>query len=60
MVDYKGQARAEKILTWCFVIICTPAWFYGYVKQDFKIPFYTWVVATVLSMLVRVDKKEDL
>ncbi|ETN24249.1 hypothetical protein PPTG_00657 [Phytophthora nicotianae INRA-310] len=52
MVDYKGQARAETLLVVCFVVICTPAWIYGYFQQDFSYPFQAWVAATVLSALL--------
>jgi hypothetical protein len=52
MVDYKGQSRAETLLVVCFVVICTPAWIYGYLQQDFTHPFQAWVAATVLSALV--------
>lgn len=55
MVDYKGQALAEKLLVVCFVVICTPAWIYGYVQQDFSYPFRAWVAATAVSALVRPD-----
>ncbi|KAK1931507.1 hypothetical protein P3T76_012836 [Phytophthora citrophthora] len=53
MVDYKGQARAETLLVVCFVVICTPAWIYGYFQQDFTYPLQAWMAATVLSALVR-------
>lgn len=53
MVDYKGQARAEKLLVLCFVLLCTPAWVYGYVQQDFTYPFQAWLAAVVLGALVR-------
>ncbi|KAG3251602.1 hypothetical protein PI124_g3783 [Phytophthora idaei] len=52
MVDYKGQARAETLLVVCFMVICTPAWIYGYFQQDFSYPFQAWVAATVLSALL--------
>ncbi|CAI5700900.1 hypothetical protein KXD40_005814 [Peronospora effusa] len=52
MVDYKGQARAETLLMVCFVVICTPAWIYGYFQQDFTYPFQAWMAATVLGALL--------
>ncbi|KAG7385968.1 hypothetical protein PHYPSEUDO_000930 [Phytophthora pseudosyringae] len=52
MVDYKGQARSETLLVVCFLVICTPAWIYGYFQQDFTYPFQAWIAATVLSALV--------
>ncbi|KAF4042240.1 Microsomal signal peptidase 12 kDa subunit (SPC12) [Phytophthora infestans] len=52
MVDYKGQAHAEILLVVCFVVICTPAWVYGYVQQDFSYPLQAWAAATVLSALL--------
>lgn len=53
MVDYKGQALAEKYLVLCFVVICAPAWVVGYLQQDFSVPFRAWVAATLLAALVR-------
>ena len=55
MVDYKGQARAETLLTMCFVVICTPAWIYGYFQQDFTYPLQAWMAATALGALVGYD-----
>ncbi|DBA04173.1 TPA: hypothetical protein N0F65_004281 [Lagenidium giganteum] len=54
MVDYKGQALAEKYLLLCFAIICTPAWIYGYLQQDFTYPLHAWMGATVLAVLTVV------
>jgi hypothetical protein len=56
MVDYKGQALAERYLVLCFVIVCTPAWIVGYLQQDFSVPFRAWVAATLLAALVRAPE----
>ncbi|KAJ0403670.1 hypothetical protein P43SY_003782 [Pythium insidiosum] len=52
MVDYKGQALAERYLALCFIVICAPAWVYGYLQQDFKYPLYAWGAATIVAALV--------
>ncbi|RLN96644.1 hypothetical protein BBJ28_00011371 [Nothophytophthora sp. Chile5] len=52
MVDYKGQARAESFLVLCFVVICGPAWVYGYFQQDFTYPLRAWMAATAVSALL--------
>lgn len=52
MVDYKGQQLAEKLLVLVFVVVCAPAWVYGFLQQDFSYPFRAWLAATGLSALV--------
>lgn len=54
MVDYKGQAAAERYMLLVFVIVCTPAWVYGYLQQDFTYPFHAWLASTALAALVRI------
>lgn len=54
MVDYKGQATAERYMIVVFVVVCAPAWVYGYLQQDFTYPFHAWLVATALAALVRL------
>lgn len=53
MVDYKGQALAERYMVLVFFVVCAPAWVYGYLQQDFSYPFQAWVAATIISTLVR-------
>lgn len=54
MVDYKGQALAERYMVLVFLVVCTPAWIYGYLHQDFTYPFQAWLAATAIAALVRV------
>ncbi|TYZ56958.1 hypothetical protein PybrP1_010153 [[Pythium] brassicae (nom. inval.)] len=52
MVDYKGQATAERYMQIVFMVVCAPAWIYGYLQQDFTYPFHAWLVATALAALL--------
>lgn len=53
MVDYKGQALAERYMVLVFLVVCTPAWIYGYLQQDFTYPLHAWLAATAIAALVR-------
>ncbi|TMW57447.1 hypothetical protein Poli38472_003372 [Pythium oligandrum] len=52
MVDYKGQVLAERLLLACYVVLCTPAWIYGYFQQDFNYPLYAWAAATGIAAVL--------
>ncbi|GAB9462849.1 hypothetical protein Gpo141_00000331 [Globisporangium polare] len=52
MVDYKGQALAERYMVLVFLVVCTPAWIYGYLQQDFTYPLHAWLAATAIAALL--------
>ncbi|KAF0737285.1 hypothetical protein LEN26_010762 [Aphanomyces euteiches] len=52
MVDYQGQKLADQLMNYIFALVCTPAWFYGWMQDDFTYPLYAWGIACVLVCLV--------
>ncbi|EQC41775.1 hypothetical protein SDRG_00638 [Saprolegnia diclina VS20] len=52
MVDYAGQALAEKMMRIIFIVFCTPAWIYGFFQQDFTYPLYAWGAACATAVVL--------
>mmetsp|Transcript_18285 Transcript_18285/g.26258 ORF Transcript_18285/g.26258 Transcript_18285/m.26258 type:complete len:82 (+) Transcript_18285:52-297(+) len=53
-MDFEGQKLVEILLQVIITFFGAVGWILGYIKQDFFICFYAWLVGVVLSIIICV------
>lgn len=51
-MDYEGQRLSELLFYWIIISFGAVGWVIGYIRQDFTLVFYAWLIGVVLSVVV--------